>query len=208
MQLVRALIAGIKAIRTAYQRARIATIEPCTHLVSDSDPASAHHRDWECETWDMLSGRRWPELGGHERYLDLIGVNYYPSNQFFSDDTRISRDHHLYRPLREILIEIGGRYGRPIFIGETSAGGDDRPAWLSYVAAEVRAARSAGVQLEGICLYPAIDHPHWDAGFPLEVGIWSYPDETGSRGLHEPYASQIALELTAWSASDLSDHIR
>ena len=31
----------------------------------------------------MLCGRLWPELGGGERYLDIIGVNFYPHNQWF-----------------------------------------------------------------------------------------------------------------------------
>ena len=25
----------------------------------------------------------WPELGGQEKYLDIIGVNFYPHNQWF-----------------------------------------------------------------------------------------------------------------------------
>lgn len=200
MQLVRALIGAIEAIRSVDARARIATIEPRTHLVTQGfqDPAYVRHRDWEDETWDMQSGRRWPELGGHERYLDLIGVNYYPTNQFFPDDTRIGRDHRSYRPFRHILVELSERYGRPIFVGETSAGGDDRPGWLAYVASETRAARLAGAPVEAICLYPIVDHPHWDEGFPLEVGVWGYADESGFRGIHEPYAIHVQRELAAW----------
>ncbi len=206
MQLVRALIAATDAIRSVDASSRVATAEPCTSLVSrlPDDLAAVRHRDWECETWDMLSGRRWAEIGGAPRYLDLIGVNYYPTNQFFEDDTRVFRDDPLYRPLREILSEIAARYDRPMFIGETSAGGDDRPAWLSYVASEAREAASAGVQLEAVCLYPIIDHPHWDATYPLEVGVWSYADEAGARGTHGPYASQIAAELSAWAVTEVS----
>jgi hypothetical protein len=29
----------------------------------------------------MLAGRFHPELGGQEKYLDIIGVNYYDRNQ-------------------------------------------------------------------------------------------------------------------------------
>ena len=200
VQLVRAFMAASDVIRSVDARARIATVEPCTNLVSTrpDDPTVARHREWECETWDMLSGRRWPELGGARRYLDLIGLNYYPTNQFLVDDTRIFRDDPLYRPFREILVELGERYGRPIFIGETSAGGDDRPAWLSYVVSEAREACSAGAQVEAVCLYPIVDHPHWDSAYPLEVGVWSYADEVGARGTHRPYASQIVRELEAW----------
>ena len=202
MQLVRALLAAIKAIRSVDARARIATIEPRTHLVTQTtfDERVLRHRDWEYEAWDMLSGRRWPELGGDVRYLDLIGVNYYPTNQFRVDDTRIGRDSDLYRPFREILLEVGERYGRPIFVGETSAPLDDRPEWLAYIGSEARAARSAGASVEAICLYPIVDHPHWDAGYPLEAGVWSYADDAGRRQIHVPYSQRVAAELKDWDA--------
>ena len=44
------------------------------------------------EAWDMLSGRVQPELGGDERYLDVIGVNYYDRNQWWNFGKTIFRE--------------------------------------------------------------------------------------------------------------------
>lgn len=198
-QLVRAAIAAMDAIWSVSPHARMVTVEPRTHLAPDhpGDPSRDRHREWECEVWDMLAGRLEPELGGAPRYLDVVGVNYFPSNQFYPDGTRIDQEHPEYRPLREIMLEVAERYDQPTFVGETCATGDRRPSWLRYVASEVRAARLAGAAVEGICLYPIVDHPGWDHGEPWEVGLWSYPDDTGRRAIHLDYAQQLRIEIAA-----------
>ena len=43
------------------------------------------------EAWDMLTGRAQPELGGKEKYLDVIGVNYYDRNQWWNHGKTIRR---------------------------------------------------------------------------------------------------------------------
>ncbi|MBA3779239.1 MAG: beta-glucosidase [Chloroflexi bacterium] len=198
-QLVRAAIAAMDAIWSVTPDARMVTVEPRTHLAPRhlDDPAHDRHREWECEVWDMLAGRFEPELGGSPRYLDIVGINYFPSNQFHPDGTQIEVEDPAYRPLRDILLEVAHRYGRPTFVGETCATGERRGPWLRYVAAEVRAARLAGAAVEGICLYPIVDHPGWDHGEPWEVGMWSYPDEQGRRAIHLDYAQQLRTEIAA-----------
>jgi hypothetical protein len=47
-------------------------------------------------------------------------------------------------------------------ISETSHFGAGRGRWLREVAEEADLARSAGVPLEGLCVYPVIDRPDWD----------------------------------------------
>ena len=42
--------------------------------------------------------------------------------------------------------------------------GAARPAWLRMILAEVDAAIALGVPVEGVCLYPVLDHPGWDDG--------------------------------------------
>ncbi len=66
----------------------------------------------------MLAGRLRPELGGHPRYLDAIGVNYYPWNQWIFEGpidpgASIEPDHPGYRPFRSMLAEVADRYRRP-----------------------------------------------------------------------------------------------
>jgi UDP-galactopyranose mutase len=49
-----------------------------------------------------------------------------------------------------------------MLVAETSHFGAGRSAWLWEVTAEVALARSHGLPIEGICLYPVIDRPDWD----------------------------------------------
>jgi hypothetical protein len=62
--------------------------DPIIHIISppgreDLADAANAERASQFEAWDMLSGRvAEPELGGHPKYLDIVGVNYYHSNQW------------------------------------------------------------------------------------------------------------------------------
>ena len=91
------------------------------------------------------------------------------------------------------------RYGRPIFVAETGCEGEGRPAWLRYVAAEVRAAIRLGVPVEGICLYPILNHPGWDDGRDCPNGLLAHTPEPAGRVPYPPLAQAIVAEqrLTA-----------
>ena len=87
-QLVRATIAATEAIWDVNPKARIAQIDPVINVLPD-DPANQSqvkaaeaYRLSQYEAWDMLGGRLKPELGGAEKYLDIIGINYYDHNQW------------------------------------------------------------------------------------------------------------------------------
>jgi hypothetical protein len=162
----------------------------------------------------MLAGRVYPELGGHERYLDLIGVNFYPHNQWFyhlrgSRPIRkfrtISRRSPLYRPLRDILVEVHRRYRRPMIIAETGAEDRRRAGWLRYVCSESQAAWLAGVPLRGICLYPIVNHPGWVDGRHCHNALWDYPDENGNRPVYEPLARELRRQQRRFEGIDRSD---
>jgi hypothetical protein len=128
----------------------------------------------------------------------VVGVNYYPYNQWFYDEVdegvTIDRFHPLYRPFRAILQEVYARYRRPLFVAETGAEGGLRRDWLRYVAAEVRAALRAGVPLEGICLYPILNHPGWNDDRHCHNGLWDYVDEAGDRAPYRPLALELARQ--------------
>ena len=55
-----------------------------------------------------------PELGGQEKYLDIIGVNYYDRNQWIHNEDPMKYTDPLYRPFGEMLQEVFDRYGRLI----------------------------------------------------------------------------------------------
>jgi hypothetical protein len=195
-QLARAAIAAMQAIRDIDPRARFITAEPLIHVapgLGDADHARGAelYRLSQFEAFDMLTGRLDPSLGGGPDLVDIVGLNFYPDNQWYHGGPTIPMGHHAYRPLREMLAEAHERCGRPLFMAETGAEGTARPAWLHYVSGEVHAARKAGVPVEGICLYPVLDYPGWENERVCEVGLLSGANELGQRKV----CSGLAREL-------------
>jgi hypothetical protein len=198
-QLARASLSAVEAVWSVDARARILHAEPAVHIVGDpavpgSSQAAEGHRLAQFQAWDMLTGRLWPQLGGDERFLDVLGINYYPTNQWVLDGPTVRRGDRRFRPLREILREIWQRYGRPMLISETGDAGPQRAPWLAYVAEEVRAARRAGVPVEGICLYPILDYPGWDDDRHCETGLWGYAGPSGERETCFDLAQELARQ--------------
>ena len=117
------------------------------------------------------SGLSEPELGGDPSLVDVVGLNFYPHNQWYYEGPTIPMGHHEYRPLADMLLEIAERYGKPIFLSETGAEGSARPSWLHYVCNEVRDAIDRGAPVEGICWYPITAYPGWDNSRHAEAGL-------------------------------------
>ncbi len=198
-QLVRAAVAATRAVRATDPRARFITAEPLIHVASGTgDPAhdaeAEQHRLTQFAACDMLCGRVAPELGGGPDVLDLVGVNFYPDNQWYLGNYTIPLGHHAHRPLSEMLAEVAARYDRPILVAETGAEGAGRAAWLHYVGAEVRAAQARGVPVDGICLYPVLDYPGWEDDRTCRSGLWTAPDADGLRAVHAGLAEELALQ--------------
>jgi hypothetical protein len=156
-QVVRAALAGTRAARAAAPGALVFAIEPRIHIVPrperEDDIAEVERlNDGQWHAWDMLLGRREPELGGAEDMLDAVGVNLYWNNQWVhqgSYGVPLSPCDERWRPLRRLLADVHARYRRPLFVAETSCEGDRRAAWFRYVAEEVREALRTGLPVEG-----------------------------------------------------------
>jgi hypothetical protein len=195
-QLVRAAIAAAEAIWNVDPRARIVQVDPVIHVIArpgrprDRKPAEDYRRA-QFQSWDMLSGRLWPGLGGKPEYLDILGLNYYSDNQWFLGGGTIELGHPLYRPFRDILAEVHRRYERPLFIAETGAESEARAPWLRYVAGEARAAVEAGIPVEGLCLYPITDYPGWTNGRHCKAGLLGLLDGRGRRAVYPPLAEEL-----------------
>lgn len=202
-QLVRAAIKGVDAIWSEIPSARVIHIDPVLHVVPPRDrPGLADDalakREGQFESWDMISGRKFPELGGDPRYLDIVAVNYYHANQFEYEGQRLfweePRDDRRL-PFSRILQEVFRRYQRPLLIGETSHFGTGRAAWILDIAKEVLDVLKLGVPVEGICIYPILDRPDWeDPDHWHNSGLWELVrDRDGSlqRVLNEEYAEAI-----------------
>jgi beta-glucosidase/6-phospho-beta-glucosidase/beta-galactosidase len=203
-QLVRASIAGIEAIWAVDPTARIMHTEPLIHVLTPKGRpelarAAADQRAAQFEAWDMLAGAMAPELGGHPRYLDIVGVNYYHANQWENPDVRLRwedtpRDPR-WLPFSSLLAEVYYRYWRPVVVSETSHFGAGRGRWIREVADEVARARDAGVGVEGLCVYPIIDRPDWeDPDHWHHSGLWDlHRNQDGclERVLSPEYADQL-----------------
>jgi hypothetical protein len=205
---VRAAIEAIEATEAVWgvpSSARVDLSDPVFHVVAHPDrpheaPATEAYRRAQFQAWDMLSGRRHPVLGEHPKYLDVIGVDYYPWNQWVyngptADGTTIGPDDPGYRPLRLILGEIASRYGRLLFIAETGIEGDARAGWLQSVGREARAAILGGVPVQGICLYPIVNFLGWDDDRHCRNGLWDYADEAGGRAANELLANELRRQI-------------
>ncbi len=204
-QLVRAWVASVDAIREVDPRARIVSVEPVIHNVPprgkpDIDGRAAGQRASQWEAWDMIAGARDPELGGAAKYLDIVGVNFYHDNQWEVPGGEKIHWHLLPRdprwvPFHKLLKEAYERYARPIMIGETSHVGIGRAEWIRELTDEVAIAISAGVPLEGICLYPIMDRFEWENPRHWHnSGLWDYhreQDGTLTRVLSEEYAEEL-----------------
>jgi beta-glucosidase/6-phospho-beta-glucosidase/beta-galactosidase len=205
-QLVRAAIEAIEELWNIDQRTRITQIDPLINVVPadvnnrQQKRAAEGYRMAQYAAWDMLAGRAEPELGGAEKYLDIIGGNYYVHNQWVFNGSFITPDDARYRPFRGMLSDLYQRYARPIFVAETGIEDDLRPSWFRYVCEEVFAAVEAGVPVEGICLYPIVNHPGWDDDRHCYNGLWDYANEAGHREIYQPLADELQRQRKIFSA--------
>lgn len=196
-QLVRASISAIDEIRKVFPNARFIQAEPAIEISTrlknpDIIRDTKNYRESQFQAFDMLTGKTAPELGGGEKYLDIIGINYYSNNQWFHPSgRRIKLGNKRFRPFNEILSEYYSRYRRPIIIAETGVEDKMRPEWFKYIFEQTELAKNNGVPVHGICLYPIFNHPGWDDNRHCYNGLWDYPNKYGEREIYEPLANQI-----------------
>lgn len=198
-QFVRGAIQASRAVRDVAPQARLVHTDPIIHVRArpnrpEDAPRAEAHRQSQFESWDMIAGRRRPELGGSPDLLDVLGVNYYVHNQWYvpgGHGTVIWPSSRNYRPVWEMLLDVYARYGRPMFVAETGIEEEARPTWLATIAYEAREALRRGVDLQGICLYPIVNHPGWDDGRHCHNGLWDYADDRGERAIYEPLAREL-----------------
>lgn len=201
-QLVRANIAAIEAVRSVAPQARFVQVDPIINVVTTPEMDEAQKEEArgyvraQFDSWDISSGRRYPELGGDSQYLDIVGANYYVHNQWVHGGKFIEPGDPRYRPLHDILRELYQRYRRPLFIAETGIEDDLRPEWLRYVCDQAVEAMMRGIPVEGICLYPILNYPGWQDDRHCCTGLWGYCDDSGQREVFGPLAQELARQQT------------
>jgi hypothetical protein len=206
LALCRAAIAGVRAIREIDPDARMVNIDPLVNVVAPRDrpdlQEAAHHETYEdtYAAWDILAGRRHPELGGGPDILDIVGVNCYSFGQMeYREEgphAALPPGDDRILPLCDLLTIPWERYRRPLIIGETSGLHEGRDEWLDDVMGEALAATARGVELHGVCLFPGVDMPDWHTGEWLHSGIADLVAD-GADLRRVPAASYVA-RLHAW----------
>jgi hypothetical protein len=198
-QLIRTAISAARAIRSHSNDAVIVGAEPLIHVAPhdrrrQSVRAAEQNRGGMFEAYDWITGRSEPELGGDPSLIDVIGLNFYPHNQWYWEGPTIPLGHHEYRPLSEMLLELAERYGKPVFLSETGAEGSGRASWLHYVCGEVREAMEKGADVRGICWYPITAYPGWDNSRHAEAGLFSTIMSDGTRHVDERLYAEFEVQ--------------
>lgn len=193
--LIRAAIAGINAIHAVLPDARIVNADPLCRVVpplEHKDP-HVHAEDFNhravFESWDMLCGRTLPELGGSRRHLDILGVNYYWTNQWEigREECPLHFDDPRRWPLARLLRQVWRRYGGELLVTETAHVDDMRPIWLRAVADECEKLLDEGIPLRGVCLYPILGMPEWhEPAVWTRMGLWDLV-RCGDELVREPF---------------------
>jgi len=206
LNLCKATIAGVKAIRKVEKDARMIHIDPLVQVVAPldrPDQQEAAYNETYVDTflaWDILYGKEYPELGGAPDILDIVGANNYSFGQMeyreHGPHQALPADDDRIKPLCDLLKLVWERYKRPMIIGETSGMNEGRAAWLKDVMEESLAAVEDGMDLHGICLFPCADMPDWHTGQWLHNGLYDL-QQNGEELRRVPCDPYIA-ELRRW----------
>jgi hypothetical protein len=179
--LARAGIAGINAIRDAVPEARIVNVDPICRVVAQKDrpemqeAVDRYNNEIVFESWDILAGKVLPELGGSPRHLDIVGLNYYWTNQWElgCDEHPLADDDPRRVPFSDLIRKVWNRYGSELLVTETAHVDDMRSVWLEQVAQQSEELLAEGVPLRGVCLYPILGMPEWhDRNRWTQLGLW------------------------------------
>jgi hypothetical protein len=212
--LIRGAARASKVLLEEMPSVRLLAPEPVIHIIGDpsisgDDEEAERFRLAQYEAWDMLSGQSAPELGGRPEYLDILGANFYDRNQWVHrSKTPLRPGEARYRPFRHLLEEVWRRYGKPLLVSETGAEGDRRAEWFRYVYGEVAEAHKMGVPVEGICLYPILNHAGWEDDRYCPNGLFDYADENGNRAVYEPLARAILDVQSSYSDGGLETDLK
>ena len=198
-QLVKAAITSARAIKQRWPTSTIVWAEPLIHIAPHDRRrptirAAEQNLQGMYEAYDWIMGKAKAKLGGDASLVDVVGWNFYPHNQWYYKGPTIPMGHHEYRPLADMLLAMGERYGKPIFLSETGAEGSGKPSWLHYVCNEVRDAMARGADIRGICWYPITAYPGWDNSRHAETGLLSTVVSDGTRHVDQRLLAEFEVQ--------------
>ena len=188
VQLVKAAIQGINAIYAACPRARIVNVDPLCYVTTPTNrpdlqaDVDGFNQNAVFQAWDMLSGKIAPELGGSRKHLDIVGINYYWTNQWElgREGSRLSDSDPRRCKLNTLVTNVWKRYNAEMIITETSHVDEMRPAWMGELFTEVEMILETKIPLYGVCLYPILGMPEWhQRDLWTQMGLWDLVHKNG-----------------------------
>ena len=216
-QLIKATIAAMNAIRDIDTHVRFIQADPFMYREAmepsgrtAQKAASEFNEIARFQTWDMLCGKSFPELGGSPDFLDIIGINYYIDNQQFLITPkkgsnivfeRIPYESNSRKTLASLLKDILERYNRPLVITETGSYGENRESWWKSVLPEIEACRAQKLPLFGVCNYPTIDNPIDGHFLVPHSGLWDFEpgDLLQKRHAHKLSFDELKPYMQKWN---------
>lgn len=128
---------------------------------------------------------------------DVVGVNYYPqhSTEVFERGVELGGGPGALRPrldagtegLKDVLRTFAARYGKPVFLTETSYTGtvEERISWLDASVAAVHELRAEGVDVVGYTWWCITDMVEWTyrhstrpaMDHRLRMGLWDLEED-------------------------------
>ena len=199
--LARADISAVKAIRSDFPDARFVHIDPLIWVVPPRDrpdlaeAARVESYDDAYLAWDILSGLKHPEYGGSPEVIDILGFNNYSFGQMEYREqgphAPLDPGDDRIRPLCDLIEEGWRKYMRPCIVAETSGLKGGRPDWLNDVVGESLAAVNKGVDLHGVCLFPAVDMRDWGKGDWLHNGIADVEELPDGSLMRKPFLPYV-----------------
>ena len=160
--LVRAALAACDAVLAIEPRAQFLHTEPMLHAPVPAAARSASVATIHCEPWDMLTGRLEPQLGGHSRYVNLLGVHYHHGHRGWRGTVEREDPSSSGTGFARLLADVHARYALPIVVAETSAATGARVAWMRDFGRELGDALESGIPVAGACVCRAVERPAWE----------------------------------------------
>jgi len=191
-QLCRGIVRTVEEVRRVQPEAVMVHVEASKKYVPDGEERLQDTAFWNevrFVMWELIQGRvdeghplyewlsdhhfREDDFAWYKEHaveLDLVGVNYYPQFSTNRITGAVAREERIPEPvpgggqeLVEICRELYRRYGKPIFITETSYNGtvEERIAWMEELIRACRCLVEEGIELYGVTWFPFLDMVDW-----------------------------------------------
>jgi len=154
------------------------------------------------EGWDKGRGNA-PVRADLANRCDFIGLNYYfgfPAEKnplpvplsfvspFVTFNMLAAFDENDPAGIHDVLMKVGKRYGKPIYVTETGTTQDDEPraaAWTVRTLAETRRAIREGADVRGYFAWSLMDNYEWNHGMGMKFGLYAVDATSKARAMRD-----------------------